>query len=235
MGQIVDAFEFMKTGYVGKITNIHSHMYRSWPHNKAQWTRPVLPDMNAENIVWKLFQGESQPHDFDPNRYINWRFFWDYSGGNFYENMCHQLAIWYRVLNLQIPTAVTTVGGIYAVKDGREVPDIMSTTCSIRKSFCSPETRASETEWQRNGCAHPLYSGKGDRPDGVEIVGPTTADTKNGTGAHMQNFFDCIRSVKEPNAPFDLGFCVSIACRMAVDSYRLGRTLHWDPGKEEAA
>src|SRR5262249_33070159 len=50
---------------------------------------------------------------------------------------------------------------------------------------------------------------------------------------HMQNFFDCIRSGKEPNCPFDLGFRVSIACRMAVDSYRLGRTVRWDPKKEE--
>ena len=37
------------------------------------------------------------------NRYINWRFFWDYSGGNVYENMCHQLAFWYKVMNLQNP------------------------------------------------------------------------------------------------------------------------------------
>ena len=252
MGQIADAFEFMKTGYVGKITNIHSHMYRSWPHNKAQWTRPALPDMTAENIVWKLFQGESQPHEFDPNRYINWRFFWDYSGGNFYENMCHQLAIWYRVLNLRIPTAVTTVGGIYAVKDGREVPDIMSTNMQHPEDllftwdsgFGNGRLGITEdvlgqdgtiTNGSEMGGPIRYTPEKVNRPDGVEIVGPTTANTKNGTGAHMRNFFDCIRSGKEPNAPFDLGFRVSIACRMAVDSYRLGRTLRWDPGKEETA
>jgi hypothetical protein len=49
----------------------------------------------------------------------------------------------------------------------------------------------------------------------------------------MQNFFDCIRSGKEPNCPFDLGFRVSVACRMAVDSYRTGRTLRWDSEREE--
>jgi len=30
-----------------------------------------------------------------------------------------------------------------------------------------------------------------------------------------------------------VGFRVSIACRMAVDSYRLGKTLKWDAEKEE--
>ena len=51
--------------------------------------------------------------------------------------------------------------------------------------------------------------------------------------AHMQNFFDCIRSGKEPNCPFDLGYRVSVACRMAVDSYRPGRALRWDAVREE--
>jgi hypothetical protein len=50
----------------------------------------------------------------------------------------------------------------------------------------------------------------------------------------MQNFIDCIRdSSVKPNCPFDLGFRISIACRMAVDSYRKGRTMKWDAAKEE--
>jgi len=251
-GQIADAFTLMKTGYVGKITNIHSHMYRAWRQGRAQWTRPTLPDMTTENILWKLFQGDSQPHDFDPNRYINWRFYWDYSGGNFYENMCHQLAIWYRVLNLQIPTAVTTVGGIYCVKDGREVPDIMATNMLQPEEFLftwdsgfgNGNLGISEHVLGQDGTiinqseqGGPIryIPEKVNRPDGVEIVGTTTENTRDGTQAHMQNFFDCIRSGDEPHAPFELGFRVSIACRMAVDSYRQGRTLRWDPKKEEVA
>jgi hypothetical protein len=49
----------------------------------------------------------------------------------------------------------------------------------------------------------------------------------------MRNFLDCMRSGQEPNCPFELGFRVSIASRMAVDSYRHGRTLRWDTAKEE--
>jgi len=42
-----------------------------------------------------------------------------------------------------------------------------------------------------------------------------------------------VRSGNEPNCPFDLAFRVSMACRMAVDSYRFGRVLRWDPVNEE--
>ena len=44
---------------------------------------------------------------------------------------------------------------------------------------------------------------------------------------------DSIRGAAEPNCPFDVGFRVAVACRMAVDSYRQGRTLKWDAAKEE--
>ncbi len=49
----------------------------------------------------------------------------------------------------------------------------------------------------------------------------------------MQNFLDSIRTGQQPNCPFEVGFRVSIACRMAVESYRQGRTVRWDPVKEE--
>ncbi len=51
--------------------------------------------------------------------------------------------------------------------------------------------------------------------------------------AHMENFFDCDPHGKEPNCPFETGFRVSVACRMAVESYRAGRTVRWDAEKEE--
>jgi len=47
-------------------------------------------------------------------------------------------------------------------------------------------------------------------------------------------FLEAIRdSGTQPNCPFDLGFRVAIACRMAVESYRNQRTMHWDAVKEE--
>jgi hypothetical protein len=49
----------------------------------------------------------------------------------------------------------------------------------------------------------------------------------------MQNFLDCIRSGQETNCPLEVGFRVSVACRMAVESYRQQRAMRWDAAKEE--
>jgi predicted dehydrogenase len=242
-GAVADAMSFLKPELMGKITAIDAHMYRNTPHGKPQWARPVYPDMTPENIVWKSFLGEAPDRPFDPNRYINWRFFWDYSGGNVYENMCHQLSFWYKTMNLQIPTAVTMTGGLYLWKDGREVPDTMNVAMihgddlmfNWTSGFGNDELGVTEEVMGDNGAiAHTPQSiryspQKVNRRDGNEMLGAT----RNQRAGHMANFLDSIRGSATPNCPFELGYRVAIACRMAVESYRQQRTVRWDAGQEE--
>jgi len=73
-------------------------------------------------------------------------------------------------------------------------------------------------------------------PQGAKVAARPASDHggyKEMTGQHMQNFFDCVRSRKEPVCPFKLGFRTSIACQMAVASYRRQTTVRWDPATEE--
>ena len=241
-GQVTDAANYLASGTVGKVTAIHGHMFRNTPHGKPQWARPVYPDMTPENILWKQFLGGAPEREFDAQRYINWRYFWDYSGGNVYENMCHQIAFWYKVMGLQIPQAVNMTGGIYLWKDGREVPDTMNVSMvhpeevlfSWDSGFGNNQLGSTEDVLGTDGTIAKgqqirYLPQKVNRPDGVEMLGQSPTPPR----AHMQNFLDCMRGGKETNCPFEVGFRVSIACRMAVESYRQGRTMKWDPDKEE--
>jgi predicted dehydrogenase len=241
-GLMKDALAFVGSGKMGKITAIVAHMYRNTPHGKPQWARPVYPDMTPGTILWKAFLGESPERPFDANRFANWRFFWDYSGGAVYENMAQQLAFWYRVLNLQIPRAVNMAGGVYLWKDGREVPDTMTVTLEHPEEILFTWTSGfgnnhlGVTE-EVLGAEGTISKGhrirwspqKVNRPGDAEIAGQTPTP-KN---AHMQDFLDCIRTGREPNCPFEVGYRTSIACRMAVESLRQGRTMRWDPVREE--
>ena len=241
-GLMTDAVSMLKQQPMGKISAVVMHMYRNTPAGKPQWSRPVFPDATPENVLWNSFLGEAPKRDFDANRFINWRFFWDYSGGNVYENLCHQLSFWYKCINLQIPQAVTMVGGVYLWKDGREVPDTMSVTMQHPEDILF--SWSSGFGNSQLGVAEHILGDEGsivksqqiryipqsvNRPKAPEIVG----QTKTAPQAHMQNFFDSIRTGNPTNCPFDVGFRVSIACRMAVESYRQGRTMRWDADKEE--
>ena len=242
-GQVTDALEFLKDRKLGKITALDAMMYRNTPHGQPQWSRPVTAAMTSENILWNQFLGAAPKTPFDPNRYINWRFFWDYSGGNVYENMCHQVAFWYKVLNLQIPNAVTMTGGLYLWKDGRQVPDTMNVSMeqpeellfSWLSGFGNNSPGMTEQVLGDDGSIFKSteeirYTPENvNRPDGQVLSGKTSTPAH----AHMQNFLDCVRTGKETNCPFELGFRVSIACRMAVESYRQKRTARWDSQQEE--
>jgi predicted dehydrogenase len=49
---------------------------------------------------------------------------------------------------------------------------------------------------------------------------------------HMQNFFDCVRSRKDPIMTVENGHRVATLCHLGNIARRLGRSLHWDPVKE---
>jgi len=51
--------------------------------------------------------------------------------------------------------------------------------------------------------------------------------------SHMTNWFDCLRSRKQPNATVRDGFAHSVACMMAARSYETGRKVYWDPQAEQ--
>jgi len=246
-GQMEDALGILRTGLVGKITEIHSHMYRNTPHGKPQWARPIPPDMTNASVAWKAFLGENPDRPFEANRFLNWRFFWDYSGGNYYENMSHQLCFWYKVLELGIPSRVSANGGVFLWKDGREVPDTMNAAMvhseglmfTWDSAFGNDELSTTEDVLGTDGT---IFRGeqvryqpqKVNQPQAQQILGKAIDHGQQHLDiAHVQNFLDCIRSGQEPNCPFDLGFRVSMACRMAVDGCRFGRVLRWDDTQEE--
>jgi predicted dehydrogenase len=242
LGHVADAMNYLSTGIVGQVTAIRAHMYRNTPHGKPQWTRPLYPDMTPDTIAWNAFLGSAPPRPFDADRYLNWRLFYDYSGGNVHESMSQQLSFWYKVMDLDIPHAVTMTGGIYRWLDGREVPDTMSVGMvhapgllfSWDSGFGNNHLGVTEDVLGTDGTISKgqqirYFPQKVTRPEGVEMLGQTPTAPR----AHMQNFLDCIRSGKQTNCPFEVGYRVSIACSMAIESYYAGRTVQWDPVKEE--
>ena len=58
---------------------------------------------------------------------------------------------------------------------------------------------------------------------------PFTSD-KNPT--HMKNWFECMRSRKQPNATVEHGFAQSVAVIMAARAQREGKKLYWDAATE---
>src|SRR5437667_199873 len=68
--------------------------------------------------------GPAPLHRYNPNRALyHFRWFWDYSGGQMTNLAAHALDIVHWFLDVQGPTAVTSMGGRFSLEDNGETPD----------------------------------------------------------------------------------------------------------------
>ena len=49
----------------------------------------------------------------------------------------------------------------------------------------------------------------------------------------MKNWFECMRSRKQPNATVENGYAHSVACIMAARAQQEGKKLYWDRRTEQ--
>jgi predicted dehydrogenase len=238
-GELVDAKTWLKDGIVGKITSVESWMGRNTPRGKGQWVRQVPADCTAANVQWDAFLNGRSRRPFDGNQFINWRLFWEFSGGNVTENMVHQVAWIMRAMDLPLPTAAYMSGGVFSEKDGREVPDTIAVTLDfpgdlviawqstfsnkhyglgdrILGSHGSIERLQGATDMVTGKSRSSLryYPEKDNRADGAALEGQAKGVD------HYANFVECVRSRKQPNAPVEIGYRSAVVGHMANMSYR---------------
>jgi len=238
-GAFADARKWVADGVVGKVTSVQSWMSRNTPRGHGQWVRSVPSDCTADNVQWDLFLNGRPARPFDAFRFINWRLFWEFSGGNITENMVHQLSWIMGVLDLPVPVAAYMSGGVFSEKDGREVPDTIAVTLDFptdlvvtwQSTFSNSRYGLGERILGSHGTVERvsgstdmvtgrLTSGvrydpeKANRPDGAAVLGQSPDQD------HMANFVDCVRSRKTPNAPVEVGYRTAVAAHMANLAYR---------------
>jgi len=246
-GSLADAKHWIKQGFVGKVTMVESWMSRNTRHGRGQWVREVQPDCTPANVNWNAFLNGRPAQPFDANKFINWRLFWEFSGGNITENMVHQIAWIMSALDLKVPTAAYMYGGVFSEKDGRQVPDTIAVTLEFPQDIVvnwqstfsnnryglgerilgsdgTVEHIAGEQNMVtgRSESATRYFPEKVNRADGVALVGSTPDQN------HMANFIDCVRSRKQPNASVEIGYLSAVAGHMANLSYRRKERVTWD-------
>ena len=238
-GSLADTRQWLKDGLVGKVTQVESWMSRNTPRGHGQWVRPVPSDCTPANVHLEAFLNGRSSRPFDAYKFINWRLFWEFSGGNVTENMVHQIAWIMSALDLPLPTSAYMSGGVFSEKDGREVPDTIVVTLDFapdlvvtwQSTFSNSHYGLGERILGSSGTvehisgATDMVTGKSsstthyfpervNRPDSPTLVGQSSDQN------HMANFVDCVRTRERPNASVEIGYLSAVAGHMANLSYR---------------
>jgi predicted dehydrogenase len=115
------ARELMQSGYLGQMVSARIGSYRN-----------ILPGFGdppdgaaPRDFDYDMWLGPAPARPFNPHRGLyHFRWFWDYSGGQMTNLGAHEIDIVHWFMNVNGPTAVSSSGGRFALKDNGETPDV---------------------------------------------------------------------------------------------------------------
>ncbi len=120
------AKEILQQGQLGDVCLVEAGMGRNDPCGAWEYTVP--PDLSPQTLDWETWLGTAPSHPFDKIRWTRWRCFQDYGEGIPGDLFVHLLTGIHTVAGITAPPArALSAGGLFRWKDGRDVPDCMTT------------------------------------------------------------------------------------------------------------
>ncbi len=169
---------------------------------------------------WKKFLGNAPDQPFTVEKFVLWRFFWDFGGGILTDLLTHWIDVIQWYMGQSAPKAATVTGELYLMK--WQAPDTITAVYEFPGDFTVTFTGALNGSIDDGGIEFRGTEAtlKVDRehlavyPEGVKSVPGSNAPEPeillraehDGTLDNVKNFLDCVRSRKTPNASIQAGF-----------------------------
>jgi predicted dehydrogenase len=233
--QIVDS------GRLGQITFVHTYWYQ-------HATAGNYPQVSPDKLDWKRWLGPAPDQPFRPERFFQWRHFWDFGGGCLTDLMTHWIDVVHWYMDVDAPLSANTTGRSYNLKLW-EAPDTVSTTLEFPKNFITAYlgtyvSRVDDGGLEFRGDRGTLKVDRARlafyRDDAAWAAGTLAPEpdiyvrsSGDGTVTHLQNWLDCIRSRKTPNAHIRVAHQAARTAQIANASLRAGRPVRWDAAAEK--
>jgi len=243
------ACEMVHAGRIGRLRKISVVL------GKNKTGGPFQPQTPPPNLNWDRWQGQTPAVPYIPQRcHYTFRWWYEYSGGQVTDWGAHHLDIaqWGAGQQLSGPTEIDGKAVFPHVKNGYNV------ALDYEARFTYADGVVMElADHGRNGVLFEgdqgrIFVNRGtvsgapveqldEKPLPREnfqlyahdnLTRPPRAGKLDAIINHMGNFFDCVRSRKQPLSDvFSQHRSVSV-CHLANISMRLGRKLNWDPERQ---
>ncbi len=210
----LQARNVISSGELGQITFVEMFWYQDYMRSKQ------IENIDPSQLDWDLWLGTRQKQSFDPMKYRHWRFFWDFAGGIFTDLLTHWIDVVQWYMDSPQPSKVLGSGTTH-FQDWVETPETVTATILYPSNYTvlyhssmigSLEGggivfRGSKAMMKLNRDGFSVY------PEGIiqqEITRlpepslhvPRTGD---GTKSNVENWLECMRNRKQPNATVRAG------------------------------
>lgn len=225
-----DAVDLIQGGSLGRVVQVRTYWWQNY-----QRTAPPK-SMDEQALDWKRWLGSAPDQPFSQEKFDHWRWFWNFGGGAMTDLFTHWIDVVHWAMKTDQPHQAFMLGDKYVFEQW-DCPD------TIQAAFRYPgfdvvyegmmsssiddgglEFRGTEATLKVDRSGFSVYR------EHVEAgKNPVLTDHsfRDGTISHMENFFDCVKSRKEPNAPVETGVAAARAGQIGNLAYQHGGQTAW--------
>ncbi|MBI3877629.1 MAG: Gfo/Idh/MocA family oxidoreductase [Verrucomicrobia bacterium] len=242
------ACELVRNGRIGELRHVSVWL----PSGRREG--PFMSSPVPAGLDWDFWLGQTPKLDYVKERcHVTFRYWWEYSGGTMTDWGAHHndIALWGTGYDRSGPVAIEAKPLVEMIPGGFTAFSEYEINYTYANGVTHSCASTAANAWNgavlnKQGQQHGV---KFEGADGwifvtrgkIEASNPDLLTTPLGASAarlyvsdnHMANFFDCIRSRKQPVADVEIGHRSVSVCHLGVLALRLGRKLNWDPAKEQ--
>jgi predicted dehydrogenase len=218
-----DAVELIQGGSLGRVLQVRTYWWQNYLGALAP--KPV----DTQSLDWKQWLGNAPDQPFTLEKFYRWRWFWNFGGGAMTDLFTHWIDVVHWAMKADQPRDVQMLADKY-VFDQWDCPDTVQAALRypgfdvVYEGMMASsiddgglEFRGTDATIKLNRSGFGLYHEGVAAKDNPVLKAESFGD---GTVSHMQNFFDCVKSRNEPNAPVEAGVAAARAGQLANQSYR---------------
>jgi predicted dehydrogenase len=227
-----DAVELIQGGSLGRVAQVRTY----WWQNYHVFMAPKHIDIQA--LDWKQWLGAAPDQAFSEEKFYHWRWFWNFGGGAMTDLFTHWIDVVHWAMKSEQPRAAQMLADKYIFEQW-DCPDTVQAALrypgfdvgyeGMMGSSIDDgglEFRGTEATLKLNRSGFGVYHEGVPSKDNPVLKADSFRD---GTIDHMQNFFDCVKTRKEPNAPVEAGVAAARAGHIANLAYRGSGQIAWPP------
>src|SRR5262249_12471710 len=200
---------------------------------------PAVPDSEPPpELDYDFWLGPAPARPYNVKRvHYNFRFFWDYSGGQITNWGAHHLHITQCGLGLDQSGQVAVEGKAdYHKEHWYEVPEWFEVTYKYANGVtvvCGMGQKGGTTFEGEQGSIFVNRGRLTATPADLLKIELSDSDVRLPVSTdHHANWLECVRSRKRPIADVEIGHRSATVCHLGNIAIRAGRPLTWDPAKE---
>jgi predicted dehydrogenase len=227
-----DAVDMIQAGSLGRVVQVRTYWWQNYHRN---W--PAKP-IDQQALDWKMWLGAAPDQPFSDEKFDHWRWFWNFGGGAMTDLFTHWIDVVHWAMKADTPRQANMLADKYIFEQW-DCPD------TIQAAFRYPgfdvvyegmmnssiddgglEFRGTEATLKINRSGFSVHRERIDEGEGQNPI-LSSHSYRDGTISHMENFFECIRTRKEPNAPVETGVAAARAGQIGNLAYLHGGLYAW--------